>query len=197
MKRVFQSMMMNFSTSLDKHTVRKRLFFIRKHISDKRRSQAKENLLDVLYPLLSEYDTILSFCSLPEELDTSVLNALLASEGRLLLPKVEKTELHFFKIDKLNTQLALFSGNLFEPIPQLCRQCPLETIDCVLVPAIGFDGDKYRMGYGKGYYDRLISQAKRSSLKINSIGIGFKEQLIEGALPREIHDQSVDKILLF
>jgi len=54
-----------------------------------------------------------------------------------------------------------------------------------------------RIGYGKGYYDKLITHAKSLRWKTHFIGIGFQEQLCAKPLPAQSHDMCVDELLLF
>jgi 5-formyltetrahydrofolate cyclo-ligase len=179
-----------------KHTIRSQLIAIRNAITPARREQAKDVLFKQLYPHLNAFHSILSFCSLPQEIELSLLNERLASEGRLILPKVDKERLDLFHIIDLSKQLERSSWNCMEPIPQRCEAHLLDSIDCALVPALGFDSTLQRIGYGKGYYDKLIAEAKKLSFTTHFIGIGFHEQLSE-PLPVESHDMPVDELLLF
>ena len=79
--------------------------------------------------------------------------------------------------------------NILEPPKGGCAK----KIDCVLVPAVGFDMANHRIGYGKGHYDRYL--AKQSD--VVTIGVGFKEQLTQDFLPREDHDISLSNVFLF
>jgi 5-formyltetrahydrofolate cyclo-ligase len=165
-------------------------------ISQKRRIEAKQALFSELYPRLASYRNILSFHSVDTEIDTSLLNSSLSQEMRLVLPKVEDTRLDLFHITSISEQLSTFSWKGLEPIPEICNHCPLEAIDCVLVPALAFDSTLMRLGQGKGHYDRLIAQTKAARLTITFIGIGFKEQFVPYTLPCEPHDQSLDTLIL-
>ena len=133
-----------------KNRLRKMLADKRGRISENRRSEAQESLLTQLYPQLASYHCILSFCSFSHEIDTFSLNYRLASENRLHLPKISGENLQLFHVVSIKGQLALSSLNILEPIAELCVPVSSETIDCVLVPALGFDQSKYRIGYGKG-----------------------------------------------
>lgn len=194
MKKESLSSMMNI---YNKETVRTELAAIRKRIPPTRRLEAQEALLTRLFPRLSPYHSILSFCSLSQEIDMTSLNQLLASEGRLLLPQVEDDRLDLFHVTDLTKQLAPFSWNCLEPIPDKCTVRTIDTVDCVLVPALGFDRTHMRIGYGKGYYDKLIAHAKSLVLTTHFIGVGFHEQLCVEVLPVEMHDMHVDELLLF
>ncbi|MBR3908060.1 MAG: 5-formyltetrahydrofolate cyclo-ligase [Bacteroidaceae bacterium] len=64
-------------------------------------------------------------------------------------------------------------------------------IDVVLVPGVVFTKEGTRMGRGKGFYDRYLSQAGFRGLKI---GICYAEQIVE-ALPVEPHDVKMDVVI--
>jgi 5-formyltetrahydrofolate cyclo-ligase len=66
------------------------------------------------------------------------------------------------------------------------------TPDIILVPALAFDQHKHRIGYGRGYYDQLITKFP----SIPSWGIGFREQLVD-TLPRDPWDQPLTALHLF
>jgi 5-formyltetrahydrofolate cyclo-ligase len=70
------------------------------------------------------------------------------------------------------------------------RDCP---VDLILVPGLAFDSEYYRLGYGKGYYDRLLAETPH----IPAWGVGFHEQMSPEPLPRDTWDLPVQKVLLF
>ncbi len=199
------------TSSSEKQHVRTLLLSIREQISKERRSGAKEALKERLHTLdlfqnqgfvgfgvlLSTEKAVLSFCSLPQEIDTSALNFVLAKQWRLLLPKVEQEQLKIYRVTNLEQDLVLSSWGILEPKPEVCLEVPLKDIPCVLVPALGFDKMNMRIGYGKGFYDRLIAQIRAIAPKTRVIGIGFHEQLFSKELPLEPHDQPLDEVFLF
>lgn len=72
----------------------------------------------------------------------------------------------------------------------LPEESPLEA-SIVLVPGLAFDSRCHRLGYGKGWYDRLLAQ-----LEIPAFGIGFSEQKME-ILPTQPHDIPLSGLYLF
>ena len=62
-----------------------------------------------------------------------------------------------------------------------------EQLDLVLVPCTAFDADCYRVGMGKGYYDRYLPRCTRAA----KIGIAFEVQHVDHAAVDE-HDQRLD-----
>lgn len=183
--------------SVEKNLVRSQLKLRREALSQERRNEARHALTTSLYPQLKSFRNILSFHSFGIEIDTSLLNAHLAIEQKLLLPKVAGNSLFIFGVTDLQRQLSSSSyGKLAEPDPALCPQTDIEKIECVLVPGLGFDSQNRRIGYGKGHYDRLLAQLKDLASPPLTIGLGFREQFYQDALPYEAHDLAMDQVVL-
>ena len=105
-------------------------------------------------------------------------------EGESLIPlKVEDFESDLQETTSLKVK---------EPLPEKCKVVPLDQIDCILVPGLGFDKQRHRIGYGLGHFDRFLSK-----LSCPFLGIGFKEQLVNDPLPVEEHDISLTEVFLF
>lgn len=153
-------------------------------LSQERRKLASIRLSKELFPKLST-GLVLSFASFGREIDLWPLNTLLFSEGRLCLPSLSGKLYRIVSLEKLPPKI-------LEPDPLIQEEIDLDQIECILVPGLLFDLEHYRIGFGKGFYDRLL--AKRSN--IPCLGIGFHEQLSNSLLPRETHDQPVDHVLL-
>lgn len=62
--------------------------------------------------------------------------------------------------------------------------------DFVIVPTLGFDARHNRLGYGKGYYDRLLAQTKAIS-----VGLAYGQSEVSKTIPVEPHDQPLDYII--
>jgi 5-formyltetrahydrofolate cyclo-ligase len=65
--------------------------------------------------------------------------------------------------------------------------------ELLLVPCVGFDADRFRLGYGGGYYDRTLAAWPRGDKPV-TIGIAFEAGRC-GALPREAHDMPLDAVV--
>lgn len=174
-----------------KVTLRFTLKKIRKEIPPWRRKEASTHLLSELLPALTPFDRILSFSSFDDEIDTTLLNDFLALSGKLLLPKTEGGSLRIFEITDLKNQIR-WIGNRKEPNPQKCQELDPKEIQIILVPALGFDSNNNRLGYGKGYYDRFLSSLKSPK----TIGVGFLEQLL-AMIPTLESDFTLEKVSLF
>jgi 5-formyltetrahydrofolate cyclo-ligase len=107
---------------------------------------------------------------------------------KFILPRVkdEKT-LHLYYVENLE-EVEKGSFNIREPKLHLKRAKPSE-VEIVLVPGVVFAKNGHRIGYGKGFYDRLLKKTK--ALKI---GIAYEFQIVEN-IPGEPHDTPMDMIV--
>ena len=64
-----------------------------------------------------------------------------------------------------------------------------ENIDVIIVPAVAFDEEGYRLGYGGGYYDRFLENTKAVKT-----GVCFDFQIVS-MLPKEEHDIKMDMVI--
>jgi 5-formyltetrahydrofolate cyclo-ligase len=176
------------SHSILKIELRKKFLLLRQSISATRREIVSLKLRDAV----QTEGNILSFCSFGSEIDLSLLNNRLISEKRLLLPRLEKDLLVPYQIFDLTT-LARSPLGYLEPNPNFASKIELSDIQLILVPGLVFDIENFRLGYGKGHYDRLLKDLQ----EIETLGIGFKEQQMEGLLPHDPWDIPVKHCLFF
>jgi 5-formyltetrahydrofolate cyclo-ligase len=66
-----------------------------------------------------------------------------------------------------------------------------ETFDLIIVPCLGFDGNRYRLGYGSGYYDRFLHVHPTAM----SLGVSFWAGYVPDGLPHERHDVALQCII--
>jgi len=174
----------------DKDQMRLHLLEIRSRLGMERCNEASGLLLEEVHRLLGFEGWILSFSSRGDEIDMRQCNELLARRGRLALPRVEGHELALHVVRDLS-QLVPSRWGILEPDPGACPLLSHDEIGVALVPALGFDGRGGRLGYGMGFYDRLLPRLIRA----RRFGVGYREQLTE-ALPLEPHDVAIGELIL-
>ena len=166
----------------------------RQRISVKRREESVLLANKSFESFFDKHSFVLSYASFGDEFDTTLINANLCTNGKLVLPKIEGNRLLIFHVNNIEKQTIKNSWGIVEPIPHLCKKANPDKISLALVPGIAFDAAGNRLGYGKGFYDRFlptISQAKIA-------GLGFKEQLMENYfIPICHHDFPLHQTLLF
>jgi len=74
-------------------------------------------------------------------------------------------------------------------IPVKEREADPSSAEIVIVPMLAGDLRGYRLGYGKGFYDRFLA-----TIRIPAIGICYSEELYD-SIPYEMHDQTLDWII--
>ena len=111
-----------------------------------------------------------------------------AAGKRLVLPRVEGDAMRFCDCDPAALRRGAFG--IAEPEPG-ARTCPPGEIDLVVVPGVAFTAGGVRLGRGKGYYDRYLSQAE---FRGATVGVCYAHQLV-GELPSEPHDVAVDCVV--
>lgn len=81
---------------------------------------------------------------------------------KLVVPKVEGDELEHYVFDR--DQLEVGAFGVQEPIGG--EKMDPQEIEMVIVPLLIFDKKGYRVGYGKGFYDRFLSKVPKESPRI-------------------------------
>jgi 5-formyltetrahydrofolate cyclo-ligase len=150
-------------------------------------AQAVGRLITAL-PQLASARLVLGYCAKGDELDLlPALERLRARGVRIAYPRVTGSgtlDLHEVA-DECDLELGSFS--LREPHPAAPQVTP-QDIDAVLVPGVAFDARGHRVGYGGGFYDRLLPQLRPDCPRI---GIAFDAQLTP-EVPADVRDATVD-----
>ena len=126
------------------------------------------------------------------EVDTFELFNLLEKEGgySISLPIIiNNKEMEFVKW-KLFDPLKVNSFGFLEPIKKNKIVYP----DLFLLPLLAFDKNNYRLGYGKGYYDKFLNKYLKLNKNIMTIGVAFSFQKYN-KLPISKFDVKLDYIL--
>lgn len=139
-------------------------------------------------PELKVAHIVLAYSAATEEIDPApVVEALHGAGKSVALPRVEShgvLGIHLY-CDGDDLEVGPFGG-ILQPL-ESARRVPLESIDAVIVPGVAFDLQGRRLGYGGGFYDRLLPQLRPDCLRI---GIAYDEQVVD-ELPVAEHDEHV------
>ena len=120
-----------------------------------------------------------------KEVDTEVILHLLAGKDKeIIVSKSDfesKKMTHFLLTDA--TKIKINDYNIPEPIDGI--EIPTSKIEVVFVPLLAFDKKGNRVGYGKGFYDRFLSECNPETIKI---GLSFfdSEELIEDVFENDV-----------
>ena len=119
----------------------------------------KKIKLAIYYPATFEVDVL------------RVLEFKHVSLQNTLLPIIEENNLMNFFSWKKNEVLQVNKYGILEPL-KLKQNVP----DIMLVPLLAYDKNKYRLGYGKGFYDRYLNKYLKKFKNITTIGVAFSFQ---------------------
>jgi len=142
-------------------------------------------------PIWREARSILSYFPTEQEPDISpLLNQALAEGRSVCLPRQDSNGKAYGarQIQNLGSDLEVGAFSIREPRGS-CPVFPLNQLDLALAPGVGFDLTGWRLGRGKGYYDRLLAQVSG-----HKCGVAFEWQIVK-EIPWEPHDVRLNSIL--
>ncbi|MEW6547138.1 MAG: 5-formyltetrahydrofolate cyclo-ligase [Bacillota bacterium] len=150
--------------------------------------RVKSHLLS--HPVWQVSRVVLGYASFRQEVDTFPLLADAVASGKeLALPRVDRKRrvLDLLRVRDLAADLVPGYQGILEPDPGRCPPVDAALVDLVLVPGVVFDRRGFRLGYGGGYYDRLLGYLPRAV----RVGLAFSLQVVD-QLPVLPHDLPVD-----
>jgi len=136
-------------------------------------------------PEFHQANTVMLFLSTPHEIDTASLAIKCWQEGKtVLVPKVswEQRRMLPVEINSLQTNMTVTGAGVREPVSG--KPVPVQFVDFVIVPGLGFSNTGYRIGRGMGFYDRFLAQSEFIGI---SCGLAFEDQILPD-LPVLDHD---------
>lgn len=122
--------------------------------------------------------TVLVFLSTRSEVLTGPVVAAALAAGKIVgAPRTLLAEkrLDFRQVSGREDELRPGPFGISEPQPDLAVVEP-RVADVILVPGLAFDEQGYRLGYGGGFYDRLLADPAVNGV---AVGLAFEEQLVE------------------
>ena len=179
-------------------SLRKETLAKRDRLSETERLQYSRQILKKV-TALPEYQTadwILAYASFRSEVDTKeLIDRALADRKRVLLPKVEGSEMRFWEIHSREELKEGFRG-IMEPEPdetQIPEKDAFRGQKVMMwMPGVAFDAKRNRIGYGGGYYDRYL--AGMPECELCTAALGFSCQIIE-EIPVQRHDIAPDLVI--
>jgi len=132
---------------------------------------------------------VLFYYPIKDEVDTTkMIEESLKLGKRVFLP-VTDVKNHKLIISEINTIDDLIEGAFGILEPKNTSPVKINNIELVIVPGIAFDKRGYRIGYGMGYYDKLLNGFDK-----HTIGLAYDFQIVK-KIPNETHDIPVKKII--
>ena len=111
------------------------------------------------------------------------------SAQKILLPVIDNNNSMNFFSWKKNDLLFVNKFGILEPTKTMTK-----VPDVILVPILAYDKNKYRLGYGKGFYDRYLNKYLKQFKNILTVGVAFSFQKYN-KLPINRNDVRLDFII--
>lgn len=187
---------------LTMNPIKKEKDAIRRECAERRNSMPLEErelfskkIVEVATNLVSfrHADIILLYAPIKSEIDVMPIFNIAKEKGkRVAFPKcnMEDRTMKFHFVDSLD-ELEICAYGIREPKEELPVYDPEETIGSALcfVPGLAFDVYGYRLGYGKGYYDKFMNKFAGST-----VGLAFTHQIMP-TLPKGKFDKHCDVMI--
>ena len=175
----------------------------RKKVISLRKEKSKEFIKknsDIITIKLLQMDciknanTIMLYLDFNNEVSTDNLICKLISQGKIVASPItlkDERKLIPTQIKDLKNGIQFGAYNIREPRPDLSTTIDIKDLDIVIVPAVAYDKNCYRLGYGGGFYDRFLENLREDAI---TIGIAFDLQIFD-EVPKEPHDAQLDYIV--
>src|SRR5690554_3021195 len=169
-----------------KEKLRKEFLHIRNGFQEQKIIKISNEIKDLFFSLqyLNNNNKFLLYHSFGKEINThGIIDNLYEKEKEVYLPYVDKNRRELM-ISKVNKDDPLLPGVFGIKEPADKQNIPVREMELIVVPGLIFDKKGYRIGYGGGYYDRLLKNINKNTI---TIGVCFEEFLLE-SIPIEKYD---------
>lgn len=176
---------------------------LRKRILNLRNSMSKEDAINksslIVNKLtcLDEYQkskTVFVYMSFGNEVVTiDLIKKMLSENKRVVIPytDTENTVLIPSELKSMEEDLVLSSFGYYEPSYEKISVVEPEEFDLIITPGVVFDKHLNRVGFGKGYYDRILCRKRKDA---KAVAVAYDFQVLE-EVPAEQHDIKMDMII--
>lgn len=177
---------------MDKVALRKQLRKLyRTELTDEMRQRGSSSVVEQLlqHPLWESSRHVALYMALPDEPALDVLIRQ-AGERKIYLPRVLSDEaMSFFRLDWESQLERSGSFGIWEPQADEALEVSPRELDLIVIPALAYDARGYRLGRGKGYYDRYLKDCPARRL-----GVTYALEAIE-SLPVDPWDLPVEEVI--
>ncbi len=178
---------------MDKKELRRAMIATRDAIAPEERARLARRFTErlVAMPQYRDARTVLTTMAIGSEFDTRPFIDRAVADGKtIVLPRVtpppRRLEIH--AVRDLASDLIPGVWDIPEPNPARCSAVQLAEVDFAWIPALAVDRGHYRLGYGAGYFDGLLTGRGKRPFCIAALPSQFHVE----SLPRESHDVPLD-----
>ena len=177
---------------IKKDEIRRQILEKRNNLSSKEVDKKSELIIENLAPYLKNAQNIMIFMDMKNEVRITKLMELYP-EKSFFIPKITDSKNREMKINKYEeNELVLHKFGYYESSSSDFYNENI--LDIVIVPAVVFDFEKNRIGFGGGYYDTFLKKVREKNKKVLFIGICYDFQIVD-EVPTESHDMILNFIV--
>lgn len=179
-KKAFRKMALDKRNTLSEEEIKEKSALIKAHL---------ENL-----DSYQKSNTVMVYLNFRSEVLTDELIENLFKQGKKVVVPISikgTRTLLLSEINSLSDDLELDFYNIRVPKKESIKEVSPADIDFVITPGVAFSKDKYRMGYGGGYYDTFIEKLRTDAL---TCALAFDVQIFD-KIPKEDHDKQMDYVI--
>lgn len=192
----------------EKKRLRQEILSIRNAMSGQQRAEKSEKILQTLYSTdwYRMADIILAYADYQSEVMTLPLIEKAFIDGKkVFCPKaLSGNDMEFYRIYTVKELKPGYKG-IREPAPEALEEEFSDYIKTheiikenngvlVIVPGAAFDKTCYRIGYGKGFYDKYLTRMSEKGVELHTIGLGYECQMLP-EVPSQAHDIGLDMVV--
>ena len=171
---------------MNKKSLRQNFLLLRDKIANK--SEKDQVITANFIELLAKFDNvkiIASYHPIKSEINLLELNQYLNKNFQLALPAIENNEMLFRQCGEL-----VLNNGIMQPAASCVELMP----DVIITPLLAVDLQGFRLGYGKGFYDKTIAKLYQLQHKPILVGLCYDCQITD-KLPQDAHDQKINYIV--
>ena len=177
---------------LEKNKIRQEILKKRNNLSTEEVEKKSDLIIENLGKFIKNAENIMIFMDMKNEVKITKLMKLYP-EKSFFISKITDSKNREMKINRYNeNELVLHKFGYYESSSSDFYNENI--LDIVIVPAVVFDLEKNRIGFGGGYYDTFLKKIRGGNKKVLFIGICYDFQIIE-KVPAEEHDVVLDFVV--
>ena len=169
---------MHESMRRQKAVIRKVILDLRDALAPEERGSRSIVIKESLFklPQFLSAQSVMFYVSFRSEVEThAMIREALASGKTVVVPITDMKDrrLALSRLEDFDTDLAPGTWGILEPKPDKIRPVSCRDIDLVIAPGAAFSEKGWRIGYGGGFYDRLLKESGK-----NACALAFELQIV-------------------
>lgn len=180
----------------NKKDLRKRILSIRNNMKDEESAEKSAVIMEKLtaMDIYKDSKVVFVYMDFNHEVETmNLIKKMLLEKKKVVIPYTDtvNTVIIPSELKSIEDDLVKCKFGYYEPAGDKIKTVKPEEFDLVVVPGVVFDKNLNRIGFGKGYYDRILGRLKEGA---RAVAVAYDFQVLD-EVPSEEHDVKMDMII--